>query len=1023
MHSDYERITRDNIRRRGEEFDDIGRFLSEQLYSDRTHFVYELLQNAEDALERRLKNNSKVNFSCKVQFRLYGDRLEFSHFGQPFDTEDVRAISDILKGTKNEDLNQIGKFGIGFKSVYGFTTLPEIHSGDEHFRVERYIRPRACPSVHSLDGDKTLFIFPFVHDQVLPKEAFRLISEKLSRIGPRIVLFLNRISEIEWIVEGGEGGQYIKNVVPLAKCPNACKATVVGHRRNEDTQEEWLLFYRQLASPNTRSTVRVEIAFRLRRNNESLSVTRTKESPLVVFFPTEKDTRLGFLIQGSYRTTPSRDNIPHQDEWNRTLVQETAKLIGEVLGDVKNMGLLDVPFLEALPIRPQDFPEEGMFRPIFDAVRKTLSESSLLPKDKKGFVSARQAKLARSGELRQLLSPDRLQQLFASDQAVYWLSGEITADRTPDLRSYLIEQLKIEELTPEIFARKITTKFLEEQSDGWIAEFYGFLLGQEALWRRASSYQEGGPLLNKAIIRLEDGRHVQPFHGDGSPNAYLPPNETTKFPVVKRNIASGKRALEFLKKLGLPELDIVAEVVENILSKYERSDCVEISDREHQSDIAMILRSLKTDSQQRRNTLLQRLKATAFLRAKNCSTDTLSYKRPSELYEPTSQLKGFFAENPNAWFIDEPKGEGEWRELGVQKLPRRTAFGGYLSPGERRALRGKQDYTNEISTTDYRIDGLEHFLGVLGKVDSSELLKDKASLLWNILLAHLEAYSPYEKRSFFQGEYQWFYYTKKFNRFDALWIRLLRQSSWLPSRLDDLPHKPSELLYRELPEGFKEDELLVRALEMKSDDTAALAQKVGIEVDDIEFMKKHSDEFQQWKIKIGETFGRVAVFPVRISKSPERREEALVEGLAGASVKDFQNEKRSVRISRGSIDPDTYLRSLYTNDDGQMVCQICKQEMPFKKRDGQYYFEAVEALTKDHLPKEHEAQFLALCPLCAAMYKEFIKRDELSMADFRKSALNGNNLEILIKLGERVTSVRFVRIHFDDLRTILESQD
>ena len=39
MPSDYEAITGDNIRRRGEEFDDIGNFLAEKLYGDRAHFI------------------------------------------------------------------------------------------------------------------------------------------------------------------------------------------------------------------------------------------------------------------------------------------------------------------------------------------------------------------------------------------------------------------------------------------------------------------------------------------------------------------------------------------------------------------------------------------------------------------------------------------------------------------------------------------------------------------------------------------------------------------------------------------------------------------------------------------------------------------------------------------------------------------------------------------------------------------------------------------------------------------------
>jgi len=157
MASDYKKICQDNIRRRGEEFDDIGHLISEQLYSDRSHFVYELLQNAEDALERHFRQNPDNTFPCNVQFRLFQNRLEFRHFGEPFNEDDVRGISDVLKGTKKEDFAQIGKFGIGFKSVYAFTASPQIHSGEESFVVKRYIRPEAIkPDISMSDGETVL---------------------------------------------------------------------------------------------------------------------------------------------------------------------------------------------------------------------------------------------------------------------------------------------------------------------------------------------------------------------------------------------------------------------------------------------------------------------------------------------------------------------------------------------------------------------------------------------------------------------------------------------------------------------------------------------------------------------------------------------------------------------------------------------------------------------------------------------------------------------------------------------------
>ncbi len=97
--------------------------------------------------------------------------------------------------------------------------------------------------------------------------------------------------------------------------------------------------------------------------------------------------------------------------------------------------------------------------------------------------------------------------------------------------------------------------------------------------------------------------------------------------------------------------------------------------------------------------------------------------------------------------------------------------------------------------------------------------------------------------------------------------------------------------------------------------------------------------------------------------------------------------------------------------------------MPFRKRDGEYYFEAVEALSRDYFAKEHEAQFLALCPLCAAMYNEFVKRDEGAMKSLKNVLINSKDAEVPLQLGELDTSVRFVENHFRDIQTIIEIGD
>ena len=104
-----------------------------------------------------------------------------------------------------------------------------------------------------------------------------------------------------------------------------------------------------------------------------------------------------------------------------------------------------------------------------------------------------------------------------------------------------------------------------------------------------------------------------------------------------------------------------------------------------------------------------------------------------------------------------------------------------------------------------------------------------------------------------------------------------------------------------------------------------------------------------------------------------------------------------------------------------MICQICKNEMPFKKKDGQYYFEAVEVLSD--FDREMEELYIALCPLCAAMYNEFVKHDEGAVESLKNALINSEDAEVPLQLGELNTSLRFVESHFLDIRTIIEAQE
>ena len=104
MAVDYQLIRAENEQRYGTDIGRIGPMLLADRYAERTHFIYELLQNAEDALVRR---GLRWNGRREVRFRLNGNTLLVSHCGDPFNERDVRGICGIAESPKDQDRKSV----------------------------------------------------------------------------------------------------------------------------------------------------------------------------------------------------------------------------------------------------------------------------------------------------------------------------------------------------------------------------------------------------------------------------------------------------------------------------------------------------------------------------------------------------------------------------------------------------------------------------------------------------------------------------------------------------------------------------------------------------------------------------------------------------------------------------------------------------------------------------------------------------------------------------------------------------
>lgn len=180
-------------------------------YSDQAHFIYELLQNANDAK------------ATKSSFRLTTEGLYFTHNGKILfsvsnpDIEDqdkenntlghINSITAIANSNKTE--SSIGKFGVGFKAVFQYTETPHVYDPNFQFKIDRFIIPiKLKNDLPDRQKDETIFYFPFNKTEVSSEKAHSDILEKLKKlVFP--TLFLFNLQEVKWKAET-DTGEYTK---------------------------------------------------------------------------------------------------------------------------------------------------------------------------------------------------------------------------------------------------------------------------------------------------------------------------------------------------------------------------------------------------------------------------------------------------------------------------------------------------------------------------------------------------------------------------------------------------------------------------------------------------------------------------------------------------------------------------------------------------------------------------------------------------------------------------------------------
>jgi len=593
-----------------------------QLYTDKSHFVYELLQNAEDAR------------ATGIRFVQYPDRLEVMHDGKSFTTENLQGLCDIGQSDKVNDLNQIGEFGVGFKSVFGICETVQLYNSPrkkeladncQPFAVEikDFTKPVDIPAVEVPSGYTTLFVFPYsvgfqfsgFKNLTALNEA---ITKRLKNLGVTTLLFMRNLELIEYEIKipGKEAsGEYLLDSEPVN---DHCTRVSAIESEGEKTDETLSFIKFSMPIDSKVSARTIDIAFTVVTDKDGKTTFLKAKNPYIsVYFPTETESKLDFIVQGPFRTTPNRSSVPADEEENEALAEQTATLLRQSILELRDMNLLDLSLVKILPLDEDDFDVYPLFYPLYEEVRDLFASERVLPvKDGNGYTKADNAVIARSKEIAELLPSDLISELINDKRHYEWLPVSLTETGPyKEVLSYFSSLLGIEVIRPEDLRSYFNDNhsFLENRDNDWLVRLYKLYETVPNIFSELN-YRN---ILDAVIIRTASGRMVAPYRKSQSsylPNVFLPSKKGMLADVEFVHPYLFEKCRSFFEEvLHLKTPNEYDHFIKSLERRYPDSG-FEGTFEEHVQDIHSLVKHLKNSDYE--DDLKQTIRKTFFLKCR-----------------------------------------------------------------------------------------------------------------------------------------------------------------------------------------------------------------------------------------------------------------------------------------------------------------------------------------------------------------------------------------------------------------------
>ena len=1047
-------------------FNELKRLLTD-LYPDNAHFIYELLQNAEDA---------QAN---EVRFVLHDDYMEFEHNGKRlFNLQDINAITSIGSSTKRDDCTKIGKFGVGFKAIFAYTDSPEIYSGEYAFCIRDMIVPELMVNTNRAHQQNDLklagvtkFYIPFNNAKKPPQKARLEIEKLLKALNETTILFLTHICKIEYLLPDATLG-YIERISSgntryeiRVQRPSEFKPVSAYFLRFDkivDVEDD-----EANKGDEKLKTCCVSVAFglnRIEQKNDKKNSNLNENDPIdkweiipmerghvCIYFLAEKETsNLKFHIHAPFASTVARDSV-RDCQGNKILRDHIADLVAESMHIIRDLGLLTVRTLAVLPNYQDSFPE--FYDPLHLRLISEFQKEKLTPMKQGGYADAHGVFMGSKAISELINDEDLITLLGVGDFKPMWVANPNQRHQREYLflTSLKIKDWAIDDLVKSLVENSddVKIKLMGPKTPSWHQRLYAMI--NDDYLAKLNKYEimdTVKKISTLKIILTTDGNYMA-----GSNCYFL--SEANDFDVNMLGVnseifTSGENEKEkssarsFLVAIGVREVNDATQVEAILKNKYTDGE----SFSPEIKNISRFIRLVNDDPS----------KASVFKDYRIFKRSDEKWAKPSQVcldapFEATG-LAGYyemFKEQAPCYPLNMAYSKCGISMDDIANFSRQVEVKTFLEI-EKIYISMRHPEWNDLQHGDDGKPGkgadVDFYINKLKDYFFTPQVK-KSLLLWNSLVKaanikkNFAGYPCDEFSNYCTAQYG----CNKSNIVSAKSTLLhdLITIKWVPQNINNelVFVQPKDACSDNLPEGFLYDkgwkwlgsinfgETIKNRSEKEKREEALKSQEflrqeqtikeLGFESSEqakefAQFAKENPSVLMSWKNskKIS------TAFPTNPVHNPQRRQDKNEEAYRLAPDKSYEARERSVRTTANTIDPTVYLLNNYTNNENQMICQICKDVMPFKKRDGTYYFEKKELLSKEHLQKEHEAQHIALCPLCAAKYQEFIKGSPEAMDKLKLQMLQSNESEIPIKLGTEITSIRFVETHFHDLQTILK---